>query len=207
MRPKIEGFVEVGLAALTAIGHGLARHLFHVEFVFILAAIGFWLLYAIVRALLQPDLVRQWGLRSRNLRPAAVACLAAIVGAGGAMIAYGVASGSARFSWNIFPIFGVYLAWAYVQQFVLEAMAARHFRTWMPGPQTVVAVSILFGLSHLPDHTLAGFAALAALFWISIYLRWRNLWPLGVCHAVLGTIALYAVLGFNPSITSQTVVV
>jgi len=57
---------------------------------------------------------------------------------------------------------------------------------------------ILFGLVHLPHVQLAvATAALGAVFTL-IFVRWRNVWPLGVCHGWLGVFFYYWVLGRDP---------
>ena len=62
---------------------------------------------------------------------------------------------------------------------------------------TAVA-SVLFGAVHLPELKLAAATCLLGLAFTLLYLRWGNLWPLGLCHGWLGVFYYYWVLGRDP---------
>src|SRR5262249_9091132 len=53
-------------------------------------------------------------------------------------------------------------------------------------PALVILCAVLFGLVHLYDIRLAVGTFLLELLLIPLYLKDRNIWPLGVLHAWLG---------------------
>jgi membrane protease YdiL (CAAX protease family) len=71
---------------------------------------------------------------------------------------------------------------------------AQRLPTWV----VVAIAAALFGAIHLPDLPLtAATTALGAIL-TPIYLRWRNVWPLGVGHGLLGALFYVEVLGRDP---------
>lgn len=138
------------------------------------------------------------GFRRDNLMPATLASLAVFaIGSIGLVLVAAAMHGwehfhpIKRFFWLAMLL---YPAWGLLQQFLVNAMIARNFARRLPLAATVLLSSTLFGVIHLPDLTLTVLCGVAALVWIPIYLRWRNLWPLGVCHGWLGAITYYVLL-------------
>jgi hypothetical protein len=51
---------------------------------------------------------------------------------------------------------------------------------------------------HLPDFRLATATFVLGLALTPIYLKWRNLWPLGIYHGLLGVLFYFWVLERDP---------
>lgn len=85
-----------------------------------------------------------------------------------------------------------YALWTFVQQFLLQGFFLLRLLRFMPGPRSAAfAGAGLFALAHLPNPVLAP----ATLVWgfasCLIFLRYRNLYPLAIAHAIFGiTIAI-----------------
>jgi membrane protease YdiL (CAAX protease family) len=80
-----------------------------------------------------------------------------------------------------------YALWTFVQQFLLQGFFLLRLLDIMPGPKTAAfAAATLFALAHIPNPVLCittlawGFAACLA------FLRYRNLYPLAIAHAIFG---------------------
>jgi membrane protease YdiL (CAAX protease family) len=58
--------------------------------------------------------------------------------------------------------------------------------------------ALLFGLAHWPDGVLMATTFLLGVVFIPMYLRWRNLWPLGVYHGWLGALMYFWILQRDP---------
>jgi membrane protease YdiL (CAAX protease family) len=85
-----------------------------------------------------------------------------------------------------------YAIWSFVQQFlVLDFFLWRLLRL-LPGTRSaVLAAALLFALAHLPNPILT--LVTLVFGWLScvLFLRYRNLYPLAIAHAILGiTIAI-----------------
>lgn len=80
-----------------------------------------------------------------------------------------------------------YALWTFVQQFLLQGFFLLRLLDIMPGPETAAfAAATLFALAHIPNPALCittlawGFAACL------VFLRYRNLYPLAIAHAIFG---------------------
>lgn len=80
-----------------------------------------------------------------------------------------------------------YFVWALMQQFLLQSyFLARFLRLTSRRWQAIALTTLLFGLAHIPNPILT----VATLVWGTIscllFMRYRNLYTLGVAHGVLG---------------------
>lgn len=92
--------------------------------------------------------------------------------------------------------FWAYAIWSGVQQFLLQCFFLSRLLRLLPGPrQAACAAAGLFALAHLPNPVLA----LLTIIWGSVaclvFLRYRNLYPLAMAHAVLGITIAVAIPG------------
>ena len=152
-----------------------------------------WLAYVVRRLVVDPDAAARWGLTRRGLRPSALAGVALLATAGGALAAWAAVRGTLLFDGHMLPLLVLYPLWGLVQQFLvlsirlqtLEAELAVRCR-----PCLVLVGALAFGAVHLPDVPLAVATLLLGAVLSAIFLRWRCLWPLGVAHGWLG-VAFY----------------
>jgi len=80
-----------------------------------------------------------------------------------------------------------YMLWAVVQQFILQDFfLARLLRILPTHTTAVVVAATLFAVAHLPNPLLM----IATLVWglvaCALFLRYRNLYSLGIAHGILG---------------------
>ncbi len=148
-----------------------------------------------------PDGLRSFGLRKENfLRSLWVAAVALALA--GIAVALAVQHNTLALpvtpstgEGGVLPFiktFGGYALWTFVQQFLLNGFFLLRLLHITPGPRSAAfATSGLFALAHLPNPVLAP----ATLVWgfasCLLFLRYRNLNPLAIAHAIFGiTIAI-----------------
>jgi Type II CAAX prenyl endopeptidase Rce1-like len=83
--------------------------------------------------------------------------------------------------------FWVYMGWALVQQFILQDFFLARFLRVLPSHFAAIAAStLLFAAVHLPNPLLT----IVTLVWgataCALFLRYRNLYTLGIAHGILG---------------------
>ena len=80
-----------------------------------------------------------------------------------------------------------YAIWALEQEFILNAFFYRRFE-WLMGRTTgsLVVTALLFSLVHLPNPVLVPATFVGGLFFVAIFRRFRNIYPLAIAHAILG---------------------
>lgn len=184
------------------------------ELFFIVCAIAFWIAFVLVRTRSEPGVLRRWGFtwrwnyqQARIFLPYFAALLAAChlwfripalptpglpaAGADGLAVA------------NFITTLLLYPFWGVVQQFIVVAMIAGNIglivrKPHRRGPIAVVATGVLFALAHLPSPGLVALGFLLGSVATSTYLRWRNLWIIGLFHGWVATFFYYFVLGQDP---------
>ena len=91
--------------------------------------------------------------------------------------------GSAHF----IKAFWGYAIWSFVQQFLLQCFVLLRLLRILPSKRSAVATAGgLFALAHLPNPLLTVFTLIWGLAACMIFLRYRNLYTLGLMHAIFG---------------------
>jgi hypothetical protein len=91
--------------------------------------------------------------------------------------------GSSPVSWH--AIF--YAIWAFEQQFILNSFFYKRFE-WLLGTglSSMVLTAALFSLVHIPNPVLMPATFIGGLFFVAVFRRWRNIYPLAIAHAIMG---------------------
>lgn len=83
--------------------------------------------------------------------------------------------------------FGGYAVFSFAQQFLMQSYFLLRFRRVLGNDASAVTAAVAtFSLAHLPNPILTGLTVIWGLCASLIFVRWRNLLPLGVAHAMLG---------------------
>ncbi len=88
--------------------------------------------------------------------------------------------------------FWLYAIWSGVQQFLLQCFFLSRLLRLLPGArQAAFAAAGLFAAAHLPNPILSILTLVWGTLACLLFLRYRNLYPLAIAHAILGiTIAV-----------------
>jgi membrane protease YdiL (CAAX protease family) len=83
--------------------------------------------------------------------------------------------------------YGAYAIWATVQQIILQCFFLSRSLRLLPNATAAAAVAAgLFAIAHLPNPVLTVITLICGLASCLFFVRYRNLWPLAVAHAILG---------------------
>lgn len=84
-----------------------------------------------------------------------------------------------------------YVIWALMQEFILQSFFFTRCEDLFGGDAAVWIAATLFAAAHLPSPLLTTFTFMAALFFCSMFRRYRSIYPIAVVHAMLGlTVAM-----------------
>jgi len=159
---------------------------------------GGWIGYVLWRAR-TPGTLAGWGLRREGFRPCVRAATIAFAIGAVACAAIGAALGQLTFDAGILPLLLLYPLWGLVQQLIVLGIVAGNLDAMHAPRVAVVAVAALgFGAVHVPDWPLCGATLVLGVVACLMFLRWRNLWALGVLHGWLGALFYRWVLGRDP---------
>ena len=80
-----------------------------------------------------------------------------------------------------------YGLWSFVQQFLLQCFVLLRLLRILPNQRTAVAAAVgLFAIAHLPNPILTAVTLLWGAAACLLFLRYRNLYTLGLAHAIFG---------------------
>jgi membrane protease YdiL (CAAX protease family) len=178
-------------AALTA-GLSLLLRMLGATAFFVAGAVLFWTAFVILHTWRDRRILRTWGFRTENLRPATLAALVLFLLATSSFALLALWKGTLHLPWNLLPQFFIYPVWGVIQQFLILAIFAgnlEHLALLRTRRVALILVTAaVFGAVHLYDPRLAAATFALELVVVPIYLRYRNLWPLGVLHGWLGAL-------------------
>jgi len=189
----------MGALLATALAFQVFGNLFHQKLLFMLLVTPFWGLYVGRRLKREPGLHARWGLRLDTLpRSSKETGLVLILGVA-LLVAYRFSQGFRPLPLSALWIFLLYPVWSFVQEFAVQALLVANFRLLGLGRlSTILLGGFFFSLAHFPDFQLMALTLLPGFIWTFLFLRSRNLLPLALCHALLGSLAFYWVLERDP---------
>ena len=80
-----------------------------------------------------------------------------------------------------------YALWSFVQQLLLQDFFLRRLRLLLPSAGlAALAAAAIFSIAHIPSPVLILVTFFMGLAACLLFLRYRNLYPLAIAHAVLG---------------------
>lgn len=96
---------------------------------------------------------------------------------------------------GVLAFFGTYCAyavWTGVQQFLLQGVFLLRFLRLIPRPaMAALTAAALFATAHLPNPVLTPITFIWGFAACLLFLRYRNIYPLMIAHAILGiTVAM-----------------
>ena len=132
---------------------------------------------------------KQMGLRTANLARSLWVVGVALLGCAIAMV---LAGRMHTLQWPGGPMLFLhrylgYVIWAVIQQVLLQNFFLARLLRLMRGPgSAALAAAAIFSLAHLPNPILTVGAFVWGLAACLLFLRYRNLYPLAITHAILG---------------------
>ena len=160
-----------------------------IQRVFSLAFLG----WVIATTIAQRPSLNEIGLGIRGLRGASIALL--YTGAAMAImvtLASGLHTLAPIAGARVLPHTAGYVLWSFIQEFILNAYFFATLEKLLGNSEKAAAGAVtLFVFAHLPNPVLMLGTLLLSVVFVNIFGRHRNIYPLGLGHAVLGlTLAL-----------------
>jgi len=169
--------------------------------VFITSAVCFWMVFIYSRANNDSSVMDKWGFRGKNLAPCFLTATLLSVPILVAMAVFAASRGKLTFPAHAWILLALYPIWGIVQQFLVQALVVRNVAKsgLTLSPATIVLIgATLFAMAHLNNLRLLLATFGLGLVFVPLYLRYRNLWPLGLYHGWLGTFFYFWVLHRDP---------
>jgi hypothetical protein len=162
----------------------------------------FWIIHVYRRYRSDHAILKTWGFQKDNFRQSILFLLPFVLFITAGIIVYGFLNHKTIPYGHLVPVLVLYPVWGLVQQFMVVGLLAGNLKSQGKIPlknyQVILITSVLFSMVHYPSGFLMVFTFLMELVFIISYLKWRNLWSLGLYHGVLGGLLLFYVLGRDP---------
>lgn len=196
--PKNRRAFEIGMVCFTGLGKLLFMDLLNLKLPFILFVILFWLSYFLYRTRKQKELYTYWGLSFSTAKPLMkiIAILGLVVATG--IVTYGLFIKPIHWNIHILFVLLVYPIWGLIQQFLMMSLFAGNLKDWPNSKLNLIWItiftSILFSIVHYPSPQLMVATFLMALVYTPLFLKYRNILPLGLFHGVIGGLFYFVIL-------------
>ncbi len=92
----------------------------------------------------------------------------------------------------------LYPVWGVIQQLLVQGLLTDTLDRTLPRPVAVVLSAVCFGALHLAHVELVVATTAMGLVFAALFLRYRDIWGLGLVHGLLGTLFYPFVLGMDP---------
>lgn len=191
--------VEIAAVFLTAIAKWVMVDWLELRPYFIVSAISFWTIFIISNAKKQGRPWASLGLGKEGLRSTTWVCLSVGIPFAIAFGIYGAINETELWQPSLIPVLLLYPIWGLLQQLITMNFVARNLSDLnVRNSQSILITGFAFALVHLPDLPLALATLALGLFYGGLFLKYRNIWPLGILHGWLGALFYYWVLGRDP---------
>jgi len=194
--------LEVVAVVATGAGKFIFVDLLPYKFWFISTAIIFWIGYILIRSFRNPRLLGYWGFRKHNFQRLFLLILPVALLTISAFLIYGLNQETLILNWHILPILLLYPIWGTIQQFLMVGLVASNLRDLdnitISRSIIIIITSILFSIVHLPSISLLIATAVLGIIYSILFLRFQNVWVLGIYHGWLGALFYFFVLKRDP---------
>ena len=197
---ELSKWFEVGAVVATGVLHLVFKSI-GAKGLFIALASTSWIGYIAFQVRRDTGNWKNWGFRTDNLWGAFKWPTVLFVLAVMAMAGYGVMIGRVLWQRHMLFLLLLYPLWGILQQFLVQALGVNNLIQLFPRFGLLLAMPVgvvLFSGVHFPNWRLMLATGILACFFIPLYIRDRNLWPLGLYHGWLGTFFYLWVLGRDP---------
>ncbi len=159
----------------------------------------FWLWYIYYRFSSDTSILTEWGFRRKNFTRSFTVLLPFVIISNIATFLYGKANGSAVLNWHILPVLGLYPVLGVFQQYLMVDLIAGNLDRLashkIKKTGIILLTSFIFSLVHYQVLFLMIFTFFMEVVFMMIFIRWRNLWSLGLAHGWIASFLMYNVLG------------
>jgi len=199
---SLRHFFEIAAVIATGGLHLVFVNGFNARAGFIGISLVAWTAYIAARMRKNPGSLAVWGFTCRNLLVASISATPMVISTAAIMAFIAISQRSLSLCWHMLPLGLLYPIWGLIQQFLIQALVAANVKSIWPRMDSTLVITpicaLLFGMVHLPDLKLAAGTFLLGLAFTPIYLKWLNLWPLGIYHGWLGVLFYFWILRRDP---------
>lgn len=143
--------------------------------------------------------LRDFGLRKDHLGAASVATGVLTLAVAAGFVAYAWAREVPIWRPEFAVLLPLYPLYGLAQQLAVQGIFHRRLLVLTESRALSAGLTaVAFGLLHTGNPMIFGLTTAGGLGWALLYQRYGNVWPLGLSHGVLASLAYPLVIGTNP---------
>lgn len=196
-KPKNAGTFELTALAITAIAKFIVMDQLRMRAVFIIATCFFWLWYGRYRYIHDKSILEYWGFKRDNFIDSWKVLLPFLLISVFLTGLYAVNNGIRVDNPHLIPILILYPVWGLIQQFIFLCIITLNLRQLKFFSENsgilYLAVPALFSIIHYPDLYLMGITFIIEIVFLITYIKWRNIWAIGLAHGSIAAFLLFYV--------------
>ena len=158
----------------------------------------FWLGYVVFRYSSDHSILRCWGFKKENFGKSLRVLFPFLVISIIITIIYGKLNHIRILNYHVIPVLLLYPVWGIIQQFMLVCILVQNLQKTAffsnRKYRVILLASCLFSLIHYPYPALMIFTFVMEMIFLIAYVKWRNLWAIGIAHGWIATFLLYYAL-------------
>ncbi len=158
----------------------------------------FWAGYIFYRYLKDHGILKQWGYTKENFGKSMLILLPFVLISIICIIIYVFIKSEIILSWHVLPVLILYPAWGIIQQFMMVNLIACNLQeirsVRLNNMQSILITAFIFSLVHHPYILLMIFTFIMEILFLLVFMKWRNLWALGLAHGWIATFLLFYAL-------------
>ncbi|WP_299101814.1 CPBP family intramembrane glutamic endopeptidase [uncultured Winogradskyella sp.] len=193
---------EIIAVFITAICKFICVDFLNFRLTYVIVTIISWSIYVIYRYRKDKMVLKDWGFRTDNFKPAIKLMLPFAVVSVLTFFIIGYIQGTINLTWHILPLLFTYPIWGSVQQFLTIGIVAGNLNSLkklrIKKATIIFITAILFSVVHYPSVWLMIGTFILAIFYGYVYLKVKNLYALGLFHGWLGALFYYTVVNQDP---------
>ena len=195
MKNKNQQRFEISAAIMTAIMKFIFMDWLNWKLFYIAGILLFWGAYIVYSVKSNKENLKLWGFKKEYFKQSMFFFTPLIFLSAIFSIYYG-GSVIRSFPLQFILIFLLYPLWGLLQQFLMLGIIAQSLQAFTVYKSTrftgIFFVAILFSAIHYPIFPLMIITFFLEVVFISVYLKWKNLWAIGIAHGWIATFTLYS---------------
>ncbi len=191
--------IEIAAVFITAILKWILVDGLGTRALFIPLAFAIWIFIIVIKSKQEKHFFKNSGFTLQNLKKPAIICLIAMVFGIGIQLLFGHFKQIEVNQTHLLIAILLYPIWGLLQQFIVMRFVAENLKFYGKNNLQIIAITALaFGSVHIPNWPLFFATFAMGLAFTLLYIRHKNLWPLGITHGVLGAFFYFYVLNEDP---------
>ena len=203
--PKISNArrtLEISAVIITGIGKFIFVDLLPYKVWYIITAIIFWVVYILWQSINNREILSYWGFHKKDFKKLFLKILPVVSTTVLIFLAFGLVRDTLVINWHLLPILLLYPLWGVIQQFLMIGLVAVNLEDFksidIPRIIITTVTAILFSMVHYPSIPLLISTFVLGVCYAFLFLRYRNIWVLGIYHGWLGAFFYFFVLKKDP---------